>query len=109
MSGLARQRVFLPGVAADRLKIPADRLEAWEQGESRTSLPQVRRIAELYKRPLAVFYLPRPPAAEEPVHDFRRTGTLRPEPERRSVSLNFTSWNQLDRWLREVEGLRRAA
>jgi hypothetical protein len=25
------------------------------------------------------------------------------------VSLNFTSWNQLDGWLRQVDGLRRAA
>jgi hypothetical protein len=25
------------------------------------------------------------------------------------VSLNFASWNQLDGWLRAVEGLRRAA
>ena len=25
------------------------------------------------------------------------------------VSLTFASWNQLDRWLRQVEGLRRAA
>jgi hypothetical protein len=27
----------------------------------------------------------------------------------RMVSLNFTSWNQLDGWLRQVEVLRRAA
>lgn len=63
---------FSAGVAADRLKIPADRLEAWEKGQSRPSLAQLRKIAQLYKRPLAAFYLPRPPAAEEPVHDFRR-------------------------------------
>jgi hypothetical protein len=25
------------------------------------------------------------------------------------VSLNFASWNQLDGWLRQVDGLRRAA
>jgi hypothetical protein len=25
------------------------------------------------------------------------------------VSLNFASWNQLDRWLRQIEGLRRVA
>jgi hypothetical protein len=29
--------------------------------------------------------------------------------ERRLVSLNFTSWNQLDGWLRQVEGLKRVA
>jgi hypothetical protein len=31
------------------------------------------------------------------------------EGERRMVSQNFASWNQLDRWLRQVEGLRRLA
>jgi hypothetical protein len=31
------------------------------------------------------------------------------EGERRMVSLNFASWNQLDGWLRRVDGLRRAA
>ena len=63
---------FSVGVAAERLKIPADRLEAWEQGEARPSVPQLRKIAQLYRRPLAAFYLPRRPAAEEPIHDFRR-------------------------------------
>jgi Zn-dependent peptidase ImmA (M78 family) len=63
---------FSAGVAADRLKVPVDRLEAWERGEARPSLPQLRKVAQLYRRPLAAFYLPKPPAAEEPVHDFRR-------------------------------------
>ena len=34
---------------------------------------------------------------------------LRPARERKVVSLNFASWNQLDEWLRQVEWLRRAA
>ncbi|SRR6266542_3279774 len=63
---------FSAGVAADRLKVPVDRLEAWERGEARPSLAQLRKVAQLYRRPLAAFYLPKPPAAEEPVHDFRR-------------------------------------
>jgi Zn-dependent peptidase ImmA (M78 family) len=63
---------FSAGVAADRLRVAVDRLEAWERGEARPSLPQLRKLAQLYRRPLAAFYLPRPPAAEEPVHDFRR-------------------------------------
>jgi hypothetical protein len=33
----------------------------------------------------------------------------RPKGVRRLVSLNFASWNQLERWLRRLEGLRRAA
>ena len=34
-------------------------------------MPQLPKVAQLYRRPLAAFYLPRP-EAEEPVHDFRR-------------------------------------
>jgi hypothetical protein len=30
-------------------------------------------------------------------------------PDEKMVSLNFTSWNQLDRWLRQLDGLQRAA
>jgi hypothetical protein len=30
-------------------------------------------------------------------------------PEGILVSLNFTSWNQVDRWLRQVDGLKRVA
>ena len=35
--------------------------------------------------------------------------SLPEKPERRLVTLTFTSWNQLDQWLRQVEELRRAA
>ena len=41
-------------------------------GSGRPSLPQLRKVAQLYRRPLAAFYLPHPPAGEEPIHDFRR-------------------------------------
>jgi Zn-dependent peptidase ImmA (M78 family) len=58
--------------AAERLKMTPERLEAWERGEARPTVTQLRKLAQLYKRPLAAFYLPRPPAADEPVHDFRR-------------------------------------
>lgn len=58
--------------AAQKLQVDDDRLEAWEAGEDQPSIPQLRKMAELYKRPLAVFYLPEPPLAFQPMHDFRR-------------------------------------
>jgi hypothetical protein len=36
------------------------------------SLPQLRKIAELFKRPLAVFYLPKPPTTFQVMRDLRR-------------------------------------
>ena len=58
--------------AAARLKIPPDLLAAWEVGSERPSVPKARLLAKLYKRPLAVFYLPEPPRDFQPLKDYRR-------------------------------------
>ncbi|MCI0600627.1 MAG: XRE family transcriptional regulator [Beijerinckiaceae bacterium] len=58
--------------AAEALGINREKLEAWEEGEDQPSIPQLRKLAELYKRPLAVLYLPEPPQAFQPMQDFRR-------------------------------------
>ena len=57
--------------AAKKLKVTASSVEAWESGEKRPSLAQLRKMAGLYKRPLAVFYLPEPPQTFTPLKDFR--------------------------------------
>lgn len=58
--------------AAEKLKIDADALAAWEAGAEQPSIAQLRKIASLYKRPLAVLYLPQPPVDFQAMHDFRR-------------------------------------
>ena len=58
--------------AADILDIEPEQLQAWEDGKDQPSIPQLRRAANLYKRPLAVFYLSEPPLAFQPMSDFRR-------------------------------------
>jgi Zn-dependent peptidase ImmA (M78 family) len=63
---------FSPKSAAEKLGIPQDRLQGWEAGTERPSIPQLRKIAELYKRPLAVFYLPARPKGFSVMHDYRR-------------------------------------
>jgi transcriptional regulator with XRE-family HTH domain len=47
--------------AAEALDLSQEKLEAWEEGEVQPSIPQLRKLAEFYKRPLAVLYLPEPP------------------------------------------------
>ena len=59
-------------IAANKLKISIEKLEKWESGELRPTIAQLRNIAVLYKRPLSVFYLPRPPKSFQPLRDFRR-------------------------------------
>ena len=66
--------------AAERLGIPPDRLAAWESGERKPTVAQLRNVARVYRRPLAVFFLPRPPRDFHVPHDFR-TVPGRPEPE----------------------------
>ncbi len=57
--------------AAKKLKVASSAVDAWESGDKRPSLAQLRKMAALYKRPLAVFYLPEPPQGFTPLRDFR--------------------------------------
>lgn len=70
--------------AARKATVRAEDLRDWEQGRGKPSLPQLRKLARAYKRPLAVFYLPTPPTEFQALHDFRRLhetgrGTVSPE------------------------------
>lgn len=58
--------------AAEKLSINEDVLEAWEEGDDQPSIAQLRKLATLYKRPLAVLYLPQRPLTFQSMHDFRR-------------------------------------
>jgi Zn-dependent peptidase ImmA (M78 family)/DNA-binding XRE family transcriptional regulator len=68
----ARKSIGLkPEDAAKRLKVPKDTIERWEKGSGRPSIPQAEKLAALYKRPLAVFYMPERPKEPAPPSDFR--------------------------------------
>jgi len=68
--------------ASAKLRQPLEKLLAWESGEARPTIAQLRKMAGIYKRPLAVFYLSEPPRAFQAMRDFRRL----PEGEERSYS-----------------------
>jgi Zn-dependent peptidase ImmA (M78 family)/transcriptional regulator with XRE-family HTH domain len=58
--------------AALMLKREASELAAWEAGESAPTYPQLEKLAyQIYKRPLAVFFLPQPPEETSPQSEFR--------------------------------------
>src|SRR4051794_12050434 len=57
------------------------RMAALENGEVEPSDHQLRRIAEVYRRPLLTFYLDKPPAPDEGVEDFRTLPDKRPDTE----------------------------
>jgi Zn-dependent peptidase ImmA (M78 family) len=57
---------------AERLKRDPAEILAWESGESAPTYVQLETLAyAIYKRPLAVFFLPEPPAEPTPKAEFR--------------------------------------
>ncbi len=64
--------------AARKAKASPERLESWEEGKARPTVAQLRKLAKAYRRPLAVFYLPEPPAPLPTPRDFRRPPTALP-------------------------------
>src|SRR5437870_4702449 len=54
------------------LNLPLPDIEAWEAGTAAPSYAQLEKLAyKLYKRPLAVFFLPEPPDEVTPKKEFR--------------------------------------
>lgn len=58
--------------AASKAQVKEEQLSAWEGGEGQPSIPQLRKLGRVYKRPLAVFFLPKPPKTFDALRDFRR-------------------------------------
>src|SRR6266511_1294042 len=63
-----------PAEAAAQLKIEEAQLVAWEDpaSEEKPSIPQLRKLAALFRRPLAVFYMAEPPRRFAVMRDLRR-------------------------------------
>jgi len=77
---------FTTAEAATKLKIDEAQLLAWENPaeDSAPSIPQLRKLAALFKRPLAVFYMDEVPKNFTVMRDLRRlpgTGPRRYSPQ----------------------------
>lgn len=57
--------------AAKKISINPQKLLACESGEARLTINQLRGLSNVYKRPLAFFYLPAPPKTTVDIKDFR--------------------------------------
>ena len=70
----AREKRFQLGIsdAAAKLKVKRDRLEAWEAGRDQPTFAQLKKIAQVYRTHVSIFYLPEPPASIEYPADHRR-------------------------------------
>jgi Zn-dependent peptidase ImmA (M78 family)/DNA-binding XRE family transcriptional regulator len=88
--------------AAKKVGVKEERLRGWEAGEIRPTIKQLRKLGKVYRRPIAIFYLPEPPKDFAPLSDFRRfadtkAGILSPDlqfevrraQERREIALEL--------------------
>ncbi len=89
--------------AAHKLGIEEARLQALEADQETPTFAKLLDMADLYKRPVSLFYLKKPPKGWQPIQDFRRlpgaeggfspqlTYTIRQARERREVALAIKS------------------
>jgi Zn-dependent peptidase ImmA (M78 family)/transcriptional regulator with XRE-family HTH domain len=69
----ARESIGLtPLAAARKIGVPDGRVAEWEAGEARPTIAQLRAAANIYKRPLGIFFLSQPPKDFDTMRDFRR-------------------------------------
>jgi len=68
----ARQTIGLDlDISAKKIAVKKELLEQWESGEKKPTINQLRKAANVYKRSLAVFFLPAPPSLPKISTDFR--------------------------------------
>ncbi len=72
-----------------KLDVDEQTVEAWEAGRARPSIPKLRELANLFKRPLAFFYLPEPPKRFKALHDYRRLSGPGPHAQSPRVALEI--------------------
>ena len=82
---------FQIDVAAEKAGVKTEILEQWERGEYRPTIPQLRKLAEVYKRPLSVFFLSEPPKGFDPQREFRRLPGVTPLNESSELRLALRS------------------
>jgi Zn-dependent peptidase ImmA (M78 family)/transcriptional regulator with XRE-family HTH domain len=77
----ARETVGLDiATAARKAQVKNDQLRSWEAGSALPSLAQAEKLADAYKRPVALFLLVTPPEEPAPPRDFRTTPRHRDAP-----------------------------
>ncbi len=70
-------------IAARKLKQKEDTIRLWEEGKTAPTFKQLLKICQVYKRPVPLFYLEKPPEGFKPLEDYRRlpgAGSLKESP-----------------------------
>jgi len=59
--------------AAAKVTVSVERLRSWEDGTEQPTIRQAQTLAQAYKRPFALFFLPDIPRDFQPLQDFRKS------------------------------------
>lgn len=89
------------GDLAQRLRVPDQKVVAWEAGQSKPYLGQVDAIATALRRPSAVFYLLQPPEEPGLPADFRRMSASEPPTWSRELRLFLRYARRRQEWASE--------
>jgi len=65
---------------AKRFELSENMIKKWESGQEKPTIVQIQKLAKIYKRPLAVFFLPEPPEEPPLPNDFRTLPEERRKP-----------------------------
>ena len=64
--------------AAEKARLPVNKLVAWEEGDSLPTVSQAEKLAKLYARSYSVFYLSKPPETIPLASEYRRLFGVKP-------------------------------
>nr|WP_246314565.1 XRE family transcriptional regulator [Kineococcus aurantiacus] len=95
--------------AAARLGVKLNRVEQWEAGQATPTLNQLRKMSDVYERPLAAFFMRELPDVPEPsrLPDFRRSETregIDPAPLQKAISRAYRQRDALIDILEATDG-----
>lgn len=82
------------GIAADKIKVKVEQLQAWENGDDKPSIAQLRKLANVYKFPISVFFLSVVPNNFSVMKDFRHLPEYMPTQFSRQLQLEIRKVQQ---------------
>lgn len=87
--------------AASRVGVKKDRLLEWESKEKDTfpTIRQSKLLANYYRRPFAVLYLPKPPKDFQTLQDFRRV--MKKDEYSTALTFMIRELQQKQKWIRD--------
>lgn len=81
-------------IAASKIKVKIEQLLAWESGDDKPSIAQLRKLANIYKFPISVFFLSVVPKNFSVMKDFRHLPEYMPAKFSRQLQLEIRKVQQ---------------